>query len=111
MGLRGRLSNPEFKDLLQSLTSLKDMKVPAKRTTIQHGKPDGRRSFGSVGRAIQTVFEEAGGEMRVRDIHAGVERKLGGMVSFNSVADFLLRRSNGPKPLFVRVGYGHYRRL
>jgi hypothetical protein len=51
---------------------------------------------------------EVGGEMRLRDIHAEVERGLGGSVSLYSVTDFLLRRSKGPKPLFVRIGYGRY---
>jgi hypothetical protein len=49
--------------------------------------------------------------MRLRDIHAAVEQGLGGPVAFSSVADFLLRRSNGPKPLFAHTGHGHYRLL
>jgi hypothetical protein len=49
--------------------------------------------------------------MRLRDIHSQVEERLGGSVSFYSVADFLLRRSKGAKPVFVRTGYGHYRLL
>jgi hypothetical protein len=36
---------------------------------------------------------------------------LGGSVSFQSVADYLIKRSKGPKPLFVRTRYGHYRLL
>ena len=46
--------------------------------------------------------------MRLKDIHAAVEQKLGGSVSLFSVADFLLRRSKGAKPLFVHRSYGHY---
>ena len=46
--------------------------------------------------------------MRVRDIHAGVERLLGGKVSFQSVADYLIKNSKGAKPLFERPRYGHY---
>jgi len=47
--------------------------------------------------------------MRMRTIHAEVEGVLGGSVSFQSVADYLIKRSKGPKPLFVRTRYGHYR--
>ena len=54
------------------------------------------------------VLTDAGGEMRLRDIHGQVEQRLGGSVSLYSVADFLLRRSKGPKPLFVHTGYGRY---
>jgi len=42
-------------------------------------------------------------------IHAEVERALDGSVSFQSVADFLIKNSKGAKPLFTRVRYGHYR--
>ncbi|MHB8727348.1 MAG: hypothetical protein ACYC9Z_18555 [Casimicrobiaceae bacterium] len=45
----------------------------------------------------------------MRTIHAEVERVLGGSVSFQSVADYLIKRSKGPRPLFVRTRYGHYR--
>src|SRR5438876_10403712 len=101
MVLRGRLSNPDFKDLLRSLTNCKGGKVPARQPKPPAGSPDGRRKFGSVGGAIVAVLAEAGAEMRLRDIHAQVEQTIGGSVSLFSVADFLLRRSKGPKPLFV----------
>lgn len=73
------------------------------------GWPDGRRRFGTVSRAIIEVLAEAGGEMQVKTIRAEVERLLGGPVSRFSVADYLLTRSKGPKPLFRRTRYGHYR--
>jgi len=47
--------------------------------------------------------------MRIKTIHAEVERALDGRVSFQSVADYLIKRSKGPRPLFVRTRYGHYR--
>ncbi len=40
-----------------------------------------------------------------------LERALGGCASFQSVADYLIKRSKGPRPLFVRTRYGHYRLL
>lgn len=50
-------------------------------------------------------------EMRMKTIHAEVERELDGNVSFQSVADYLIKRSKGPRPLFVRTRYGNYRLL
>ncbi len=46
--------------------------------------------------------------MRLKDIHVGVERLLGGSVSLHSVVDYLYKRSKGPRPLFVRTRRGHY---
>jgi hypothetical protein len=109
LGLRGRLSNPEFKDLLQSLTNLKVSKVPAKRRKEPNGRSDGRREFGSVSGAIVQVLAQGGTEMRLRDIHAEVEKLLAGAVSLGSVADYLGVRSRGSKPLFERTRYSYYR--
>lgn len=47
--------------------------------------------------------------MRVKAIHAEVQHVLGGSVSRYSVSDYLLTRSKGPRPLFVRTRHGHYR--
>ena len=55
------------------------------------------------------VLARADSEMRMKTIHAEVERALGGSVSFQSVADYLIKRSKGPRPLFARTRYGHYR--
>jgi hypothetical protein len=43
----------------------------------------------------------------MKAIHAEVEELLGGTVSFQSVADYLTKRSKGPRPLFLRTRYGH----
>lgn len=59
--------------------------------------------------AIKTVLAGADAEMRMKDVHAEVERLLGGEVSFQSVADFLIKNSKGQKPLFERPRYGYYR--
>jgi hypothetical protein len=64
-----------------------------------------------VSGAIKTVLTEADAEMRIKDIHAELERLIGGEVSFQSVADFLTKNSKGQKPLFERPRYGHYRLL
>src|SRR5436190_17471308 len=105
--LRGRLSNPDFKDLLQSLTSRKPRKVAASRQKTAPGRTDGRRKFGIVSAAIVSVLAQTDAEMRLKTIHAEVERLLDGRVSFYSVADYLHTRSKGPKPLFIRPRRGH----
>jgi len=111
MGLSGGLSNHHFKDLLQCLTTHNLGKSPAKRWERRSGSPGGRRKFGSVSGAVRKVLAEAESEMRVKSIHAEVERVLGGSVSRFSVADYLRRRSKGERPLFVRTHHGHYRPL
>jgi hypothetical protein len=63
-----------------------------------------------VAAAVLDVLSTADSEMRVKDIHENVEPLLGS-VSRYSVADYLRTRAHGPKPLFVRTRYGHYRRL
>jgi hypothetical protein len=57
------------------------------------------------------VLGRTGAEMRVKEIHADVERLLDGSVSRYSVSDYLRRRSEGSGRLFVRVRRGHYRLL
>jgi len=61
--------------------------------------------------AIVEVLSATDGELSVRAIRAEVERRLGGPVSRFSVSDYLLVRSKGPRPLFVRTRRGHYRRV
>jgi len=46
--------------------------------------------------------------MRVKAIHAEVERILGGNVSRHSVSDYLRTRSKGARPRFTRTRHGHY---
>ena len=64
------------------------------------GWPDGRRKFGTIGGTILAVLAQTDSEMRVKAIHAEVERVLGGSVSRYSVSDYILTRSKGPRPLF-----------
>jgi len=58
-----------------------------------------------------TVLGETDAEMPVKAIHAEVERLLEGTVSRDSVYDYLRTRTKGPKPLFIKTRYGHYRLL
>ena len=109
MVLSGGLSNHSFADLLQCLTADGSDQEPRQPDVRLAGWSDGRRKFGTVSGAIVDVLTRADGEMRMKTIHAEVEHMLGGSVSFQSVADYLIKRSKGPKPLFVRTRYGHYR--
>jgi hypothetical protein len=70
-----------------------------------------RRKFGTVSRAVTSVLAQADSEMHVRAIHAEVERVLDGSVSFHTVTDYLLKRSKGRSPRFIRTRLGHYQLL
>jgi hypothetical protein len=111
MVLSGGLSNHSFADLLQCLTAEVSDQAPRRSAARPSGWSDGRRKFGEVSGAIKAVMAQNGGTMRMKTIHAEVEQLLGGEVSFQSVADYLLKNSKGSKPLFERPCYGHYRLL
>ena len=114
LGLRGQFSNlPQpLTGLLQCLTGRRSNKGGDDRVDKRRaGWPDGRRKFGEVGSAIVRVLTEAGGELSAKTIRTHVEQLLGAPVSRYSVSDYLLRRSKGRKPLFVRTRHGHYRLL
>src|SRR5439155_23496152 len=102
MVLSGGLSNPHFEDTIHSLIGDAAHQARCRRKKPSAGWPDGRRTFGSVGGAILAVLAQTDSEMRLKDIHVAVERLLGGRVSFQSVADYLLTRSKGLNPVFVR---------
>jgi len=108
--LSGGLSNTSTRDLIQFLTS-GEARQARPRAKSKVGWSDGRRKFGEVSGAIKAVMSQSDSEMRMKTIHEEVERLLGGKVSFQSVADFLIKNSKGSKPLFERPRYGHYRLL
>ena len=109
MGLVGRLSNHDLTTLLQRLTA-RDWK-PAERQRPSAGgvAPGGRRKFGTVRDAIVAVLVEAGCELRVRDIHEGVEQLLGESVSSSSVKDYLRKGCRRRTPLFEYLDSRGYR--
>jgi hypothetical protein len=110
MVLSGGLSNPNLQTIFHFLTSEKANQA-RRRAKPKAGWPDGRHKFGTVSGAIKTVLAEADTEMRMKDIHVEVQRLLGGAVAFQSVADYLIKNSKGPRPLFEKPRYGHYRLL
>ena len=109
VGLVGRLSNRDLPALFQRLTA-RDWKQAVRRHSSARGvAPDGRRKFGTVRDAIITVLEQASDELRVRDIHAGVEKLLGEPVSGSSVRDSLRKGCRRSTPLFEYRGKRGYR--
>jgi hypothetical protein len=109
MGLVGRLSNPDLTTLFQVLTS-HDWRQPQARQRGESGvAPDGRRKFGTVRDAIVQVLARADSDVRVRDIHKGVEDVLGGPVSPSSVKDYLRKGCRRRAPLFEYRGRDGYR--
>ena len=108
--LSGGLSNHNFQTIIHSLTT-DEGRQARREAKSKTGWSDGRREFGSVSGAIKEVLAQAETEMRMKNIHVEVERLLDGPVSFQSVADFLIKNSKGPNPLFEKPKYGHYRLL
>jgi hypothetical protein len=70
---------------------------------------DGRRKFGVVRDSIVAVLEQAGCEVRVRDIHHGVEELLAEPVSRSSVRNYLRKGCRRRTPLFEYRGSRGYR--
>jgi hypothetical protein len=56
------------------------------------------------------VLELAGGPLRVREVHAAVEKLFGGRVPFSSVNEALSTHCAGSSARFRRVRYGSYER-
>ena len=108
MDLVGRLSNRVTTSNLQFLTS-RDWHKAHRPTSSDGPRPDGRRQFGSVGRAIVQVVAGADSELRVRDVHKRVEYLLGEPISRSSVKNYLHKGSKRPVPLFEHHGKRGYR--
>ena len=68
---------------------------------------DAQREFEK--RFIAHVLAKADGDLRVRDIHEGVERVLGAPVSRSSVKDYLRKGCRRRVPLFEYRGKSGYR--
>ena len=100
MGLTGALSNPEVTTRLECLTTGDRHKARPRRKAA-HDSSDGRRRFGVVRDAIIHVLAKADSDLRVKDIHVGVEQLLGSPVSRSSVKNYLRKGCIGRRtPLF-----------
>ena len=58
--------------------------------------------------AVTDVLELAGGPLRVREVHAAVEKLFGQRVPFSSVNEALSTHSAGHRARFRRIRYGTY---
>jgi hypothetical protein len=65
--------------------------------------------WGAIQAAILIVLGEAERPMRVREVHARVEGRLGLKVSYHTVGSFLIAAGKSPLSGVLKVGYGTYR--
>lgn len=68
-----------------------------------------RRAPGEIRDAIIEVLGKNKGMMSVKDIHAGVEKSLGGSVPTSSVRSYLQLGTDNRPANFDRLSRGHYR--
>lgn len=108
MGLSGGLSNTSITDLLQCLTERRPHQERQPRPS-RAGWPDGRREFGSVGRAVLAVLASAEKDMTAHEIRLEAEKLLGGAISRHLIAYQLQTRTRGPNPTIVQTGGRYYR--
>lgn len=109
MGLLGTYSNPEIQGRLRQLAEKLDQLAASKAAPRPSGRADHKLRNGLVPRAIRQVLVEAEGPMRVCDIHASVEDRLGRRVPVSSVNCWLSKGAAGHEPGLVRLGHGRYR--
>jgi hypothetical protein len=111
MDLTGQLSNPP--EPLARLLSI--LSRPTEKTKRRSTKPkrtgyiEGRRRFGSVGKAVLAVLADADRELTAHEIRLGAEKQLGGPVSPHSITYQLQTRSKGPGPTVIQRGRKYYR--
>jgi hypothetical protein len=111
MDLTGQLSNPP--EPLARLLSI--VPRPTKRTKRRSTKPkrsgyvEGRRRFGSVGKAVSEVLKAANRDLTAHEIRLEAEKLLGGHVSTHSISYQLKSKSKGDAPSIVQIGRRYYR--
>jgi hypothetical protein len=111
--LVGRFSNHDLTALFQRLTT-RDWKQAGQQHVSARGTapaPDGRLKFGLIRDSIIAVLEQADDALRVQDIYAGVEKRLGEPVSRGSVKGYLHSAKRRKTPLFEYCGRLGYRLL
>ena len=107
MHLTGQYSNPSapLKTLLEAIS-----RIPQgpSRTASEARTQVLPRRWGAIQATVLIVLGEARRPMRVREVHAVVEERLGVTVSYHTVCSFL--RAAGKKPAIgvERVRYGMY---
>jgi hypothetical protein len=102
--------NPGLPDLLARLGVLRALLL-AREPGCRSVRGGVRRRQGVLLEAATNVLELAGRPLRVREVHAAVEKLLGQRVPFSSVNEALSTHVTGPGARFQRVGHGTYARL
>jgi hypothetical protein len=100
------LSHSALTERLERLAERNWELTPWERRTPQTPQ---KRKFASVGDAVLEVLAAARADLRVMEVHTGVERLLDGPVSRSSVKNYLSRgciRRHNP---IERVAHGRYR--
>jgi hypothetical protein len=111
MGLLGSYSNPESQRRLRRLADELDRLATQDSPPRYSQRQDRKLRNGLVPRAIQQVLADAEEPMRVRDIYAAVQDRLGMRVPVSSVNAWLSQNAKGKRPMVVRLGHGRYRLL
>jgi hypothetical protein len=106
MGIFGALSNPDTQERLRQLSEQLAKVATRKRPPA---RPRARLRAGAVPAAIMRALADAVEPMRMRDIHAEVERLLGQSVTRSAVKNYLANHCAGSCPCFVRLARGRYR--
>lgn len=110
MDLFQALTNPEFGVLTFSLVE-RLRSLPSDRKSSRSPVQQRRARYGSVDRAILQVLGLATRPLNVVEIHAEIERQLGGALSYASVKASLSRLAKRDPPIVRRESRGIYRLL
>lgn len=111
MDLTGQLSNPP-EPLARLLSILSGPTPRAKKRSTKpkrNGYVEGRRRFGSIGKAVLAVLAVADRELTVHEIRLEAEQVLGGPISRHAIAYQLQTRSKAPEPIIVQTRGRYYR--
>lgn len=108
MGLLGSYSNPDIQRRLWRLSEELDRLEGSNDAPRPSARPDRKLRKGLVPRAIEKVLKDASEPMRVCDIHAAVEDRLGTEVPASSVNCWLAKHVKGSPPRLVQFGRGRY---
>jgi hypothetical protein len=105
MALLGTISNPEVANQLQRLEK-KLKQIAASSPPARPLPQPPKRRCGDISAAVTHVLDEAEAPMRIANIHAAVEARIG-TVPRSTVKDCLAEHAK-PGGRFVRIARGRY---
>lgn len=108
MELVGALSNHEIQEQLRRLSEKLDLLAAKDAAPRPSARANRRLQSGLVPEAIMRILSQSVEPMRMKDIHAEVERDLGQLVSRSGVKNWLANHVQGDHALFVRLGRARY---